>query len=105
MKPSTGKVTYPGQKSVRRVERDGEYEGDVLGLRGEDGDGEDLLITVVEDGEFVYEVPDLETIRERRKIPAATRQLEDPAPYEAEIGPALDGETTELRAELERRFG
>ena len=110
MKLSSGKVTYPGQKSVRRVERDGTYERDVLGLRGEAGDEEDLLVTVVADGDRVYEFPDLETIRERarrerRKIPTATRRLEEPAPYEAEISEGLDRETTDLRDALARQYG
>jgi len=110
MKLSSGKVTYPGQKSVRRVERDGTYERDVLGLRGEAGDGEDLLVTVVADGDRVYEFPDLETIRERarrerRKIPTATRRLEEPAPYEAEISEGLDRETTDLRDALAQQYG
>jgi len=110
MKLSTGKVTYPGAKSVRRVERDGEYAHDVLGLRGEETEGEEQLVPVIEDGNLVYEFPDLSTIREvagrtRRKVPPETRELEDPGPYDVRISSGLETETTELRERLQSQFG
>lgn len=111
MKLSTGKATYPGGKSVRRVERDGTYVRDTLGLRGEEWTGEDRageeqLVTVVADGEVVSGVPDLDAIRERarrerRKLPEAVRRIEDPAPYEVRTSDALDERTRALRQRLE----
>ena len=109
MKLSTGKVTYPGAKSVCRREENGSYTGDTIGLRGEELPGEEQLVTVIEDGTRVRDLPDLETIREtgrerRRKLPEAVRQLDDPDSYDVRISDGLRAETDELRATLERRF-
>ena len=110
MKLSKGKVTYPGAKSVRRLEDEGTYTGDVVGLRGEDLPGEELLETVIDDGECVNDLPDLEEIRdrantERRKLPEAHRKIEDPERYEVQISDGLQAETDDLRERLERRVG
>ncbi|MCU4973939.1 nicotinate phosphoribosyltransferase [Halobacteria archaeon AArc-m2/3/4] len=112
MKLSTGKVTYPGAKRVRRLESDGQYAGDVVGLRGEQlpGDsGEDVLQTVIEGGDRVLELPDVETIRttastHRQKLPERHRRLDDPEPYDVRIGDRLQSETSELERALESRI-
>jgi len=106
MKLSSGKVTYPGPKSVRRVERDGQFVRDVLGERGEDGPGAELLEPVIADGEVVREPPSLASIRERslanlRRLPADVRAFEDPATYPVEASARLDETTAALRGELE----
>jgi nicotinate phosphoribosyltransferase len=106
MKLSTGKVTYPGAKSVRRITDDGELVRDVLGRRGEDLPGDEQLVTVVEDGELVADLPSLDTVRDRaletlETLPAEYRRLEDPEPYPVEISDGLQGETDALRSELE----
>jgi nicotinate phosphoribosyltransferase len=108
MKLSTGKVTYPGQKSVRRVETDGTFERDVVALRGESGPGEELLVTVFEDGTRVYDCPSLDEVRARtrrtvERLPAETRALRDPATYPVDVSEKLRGTTEDLRAELESR--
>jgi len=103
MKLSTGKVTYPNPKQVSREVSDGTYVRDVIGLRDDDLPGESLLETVVEDGELVYDVPDLDEIRERtlaelEKLPRSVRAIEDPAEYAVEISERL-GEVTEATQE------
>jgi nicotinate phosphoribosyltransferase len=110
MKLSTGKVTYPGAKSVRRVERDGEYAYDILALRSETVEGDEQLVPIIEDGEVVYEFPDLVTVRAVagrtvRTVPRESRQLTSPEPYDVRISPGLDSQTTELRERLESQFG
>jgi nicotinate phosphoribosyltransferase len=110
MKLSTGKVTYPGAKSVRRVERDGEYAHDTLALRNETVEGDDQLVPIIEDGEVVYEFPDLATVRavagrSVRTVPRESRQLTDPEPYDVRISPELESQITELREQLESQFG
>ena len=110
MKLSTGKATYPSAKSVRRVAQDGTYTHDLLTLKDESSRGEEQLVSIVEDGELVYEFPDLPTIREttrrnRRKIPTVTRRIEDADPYDVRISPELDTQMTELRHEIEREMG
>jgi nicotinate phosphoribosyltransferase len=109
MKLSTGKVTYPGAKSVRRVEDDGAYVRDVVGLRDEPLPGEEQLVTVIADGERMAELPTLDEAREtarerRRRLPAAVRRIDDPEPYTVEISDGLQEETDGLQSELERRF-
>ena len=109
MKLSTGKVTYPCAKSVRRTSEDGRYAGDVVGLRDETGIGEKLLVTVIEDGERIYELPDLESIRttaseNRARLPEAHRRIDDPDPYDVRIGDDLRSTTDALRRSLEKRL-
>ena len=107
MKLSTGKVTYPNPKAVSRIESDGTYERDVIGLREEDLPGESLLETVVEDGDLVGDVPDLDDIRTRtlaelEKLPRSIRAIEDPAEYAVEISEQLGDLTADTEAQLER---
>ncbi|AEH39357.1 nicotinate phosphoribosyltransferase [Halopiger xanaduensis] len=109
MKLSTGKVTYPGAKTVRRTESNGQYVGDIIGLQKEQLPGTEQLVTVIEDGERVYEIPDLEAIRrtareERRKLPEPNRRIEDPEPYDVQISDGLQRETDELKRTLESRL-
>ena len=107
MKLSSGKVTYPGAKRVGRVERDGRFVRDVVGRRDEAVAGEDLLVTVVDDGDVVYDLPKLDEIRETarrsvRALPEAVRAIEEPATYDVEISEGLATETEALRRRLER---
>ena len=109
MKLSEGKATYPGAKSVHRIEEDGEYSRDVLGLREESLPGEEQLISVIEGGERVIYLPDLDairdTVRERRgKLPEGCRRIKEPEPYDVRISEGLRTETEGLRDVLERRF-
>ncbi|MFC7209287.1 nicotinate phosphoribosyltransferase [Natronoarchaeum sp. GCM10025321] len=109
MKLSTGKLTYPGAKSVRRIEEDDEYVRDIVGLRDESLSGEEQLVTVIENGKRVTELPDLEEIREtardrRQRIPETVRQIENPESYTVEISDGLQKETEELQTELEQRI-
>lgn len=110
MKLSEGKVTYPGGKSVRRVEEGGEFVRDVLALRDEDAPGEDLLVTVFEDGDLVYDLPDLDEVRERagrlrRRLPEGCRRFESPAAYPVEVSDGLRATTDALRERLGRTTG
>jgi len=110
MKLSTGKVTYPGAKSVRRVERDNGFRRDVLGHRSETDPEADLLVEVMADGALVADLPDLEASRERRaeqvgSLPEGCRALREPAAYPVEVSDELDRATEALRAELSERYG
>lgn len=127
MKLSTGKTTHPGRKSVRRLAADegdagesdaGESDGsdvngygrDVLGLRDEDLPGAEQLVTVVEDGAVVRDLPDLPAVRERarrerRRLPAGCRALRDPDDYPVAVSDGLGALTTELRQRLEAERG
>ncbi|MFB6105622.1 MAG: nicotinate phosphoribosyltransferase [Halobacteriaceae archaeon] len=112
MKLSTGKVTYPGRKTVRRVEDGGEYVRDVVGLADEwaDGDapGEELLVPVFVDGERVRQCPALSDVRtsartDRRALPDGCRDLTAPADYEVRVSDRLREETETLRERLTKQ--
>jgi len=110
MKLSTGKVTYPGQKSVRRIERNGRFREDQLGLRGDGGPGEEQLVQVFEDGSLVYDVPTLDASRERareqvRKLPREHRALRDPEAYPVRVSDPLRVVTESTRRDLEAQYG
>ncbi|MDZ7730816.1 MAG: nicotinate phosphoribosyltransferase [Natrialbaceae archaeon] len=106
MKLSTGKVTYPGQKDLRRQRSGERYTGDQIGTRGESLPGESLLEAVVENGARAHTGSSLETARTRalesvRRLPKACRAIETPDPYPVEISATLAAETEAVQAELE----
>ncbi|WP_049971583.1 nicotinate phosphoribosyltransferase [Haladaptatus cibarius] len=125
MKLSSGKVTYPGAKSLRRVHHgeEDEYRKDILALRGEvvgsededvrdgsegDSGGEEQLVTVFENGTRVYDSPGLDAIADRaregrRNLPAECRSLRNPAEYPVEISEGLRELTNEVQTQLEAR--
>jgi nicotinate phosphoribosyltransferase len=105
MKLSPGKVTYPGEKSVRRRSDGGRFVGDTLARRGEDLPGEDLLVTVFEGGERVAPLPTLAECAARRAaqvaaLPDAVRALTDPGRYPVEVSEGLERTAAEVRASL-----
>ncbi|MFB6133321.1 MAG: nicotinate phosphoribosyltransferase [Halanaeroarchaeum sp.] len=109
MKLSAGKATYPGRKSVRRVERDGGFERDVLATRQETSADEDLLVPVFEAGELVYDPPSLDEIRERRadqiaRLPEDVRAIRNPGTYPVDVSEDLDATTEAVRADLAERY-
>lgn len=105
LKLSKDKCTYPGDKQVYRAYNEsGEFDHDVLGLRGEfDGQLEALLVPMIEKGKLVYELPILEKMREygidnRKKLPLKFRQTKADQSYELKISPNLEMLTKETAA-------
>jgi nicotinate phosphoribosyltransferase len=94
MKLSEGKPSLPGPKQVWRSSG-----GDVLGLAKEEGDGEPLLIPVMEDGRRLCS-ESLEAsrtrAREQREALPARHRLLAAEPYEVRVSGSLE----RLRAEL-----
>jgi len=97
LKLSIDKATLPGIKQVwRRVDDQGRFAGDVIGLAGETLDGVPLLEPVMRHGARVREPADaLAAARQRAAeqlaaLPKSVRGLE-PAepPYPVEVSPAL----------------
>ena len=108
-KLSAGKVTYPGRKSVRRVERGGQFRGDTLALSDESGRGDEQLVEVFDGGDLVYSLPSLSDIRERAReqveaLPRAVRALRAPDTYPVWTGEGLRSTTREVRDDLTRRY-
>lgn len=105
MKLSSGKVTFPGRKSVRRIETDNHYQHDILGIENEELPGDELLTPIYESGTRVHEQESLEDIRERtlaqlRKVPLQYRQITDPSQYDVRISDQLQ----EMKDELEQKL-
>src|SRR4030067_689154 len=64
MKLSEGKITLPGRKQVfRRIDKKGNYAGDVIALADEKVTGEALLVKVMENGKITRALPALGEIR------------------------------------------
>ena len=90
------KATVPGRKQVyRQTNTDGHYCKDCVTLWNEPvPDGEPLLISIVEDGELVYNFSNLTDIQARAKtelskLHESHKTLTDAKPYQVEIHPAL----------------
>ena len=78
---ATGKVSYPGRKQVFRTQTDDRVVArDVLGLEDETDLGKPVLRPIVEHGELVYPLPNLDEIRQYiddqlNQLPTALKQL------------------------------
>ena len=98
------KVSNPGLQQVRRYTMDGRFLGDTIydpteGPPGDaveisgrpldlplDGEGEDLLVPVVRNGQIIYNAPSIEAVRHRTleqlsRLPAAVLRFVEPEPY------------------------
>ena len=107
-KLSKGKTTLPGIKSIRRITENGKFKKDILDLRGHSEEGRELLVDVYEDGELVYEVPDLDVVRERcassvEKMPIGSRMVIDPEEYSVEIGKELEDTFHSVKRRIKNR--
>jgi len=87
-----GKATVPGRKQVyRQTDTDGNYYKDYVTLWNEPStDGEPLLISIVKDGELVYNFPKLTDIQKRMiteltKLDESHKTITDAKPYPVEI--------------------
>ncbi len=84
------KATLPGAKQIFRVEKDGKYVSDILGLTDENLNGERKLIQIFKDGRLVYKLPKLDEIREKakkelEKLPEKYRRIRNPEAYPVEV--------------------
>jgi nicotinate phosphoribosyltransferase len=108
LKLSKDKCTYPGDKQVYRVYKEnGEFDHDVLGLRGEfDRQLEALLVPVMKSGKLVYELPELSESQKYcrnniSRLPQKFRQIATDQSYRVEISPQLE----KLTAKVSAKYG
>jgi len=85
MKLSVGKKSFPGRKQVFRIEKDGKFVKDTIGIENENVTGEKLLIPMIKKGKLAYKLPRLEEIKEYikkevKKLPEQYKQLEVQSP-------------------------
>lgn len=88
------KETLPGAKQVFRVEKDGKYIKDVLGLSTERVEGRAMLVQIFKDGELVYKLPKLDEIRDKaraelEKLPEEYKRIRNPAAYPVEVSESI----------------
>ncbi|MBO3800538.1 MAG: nicotinate phosphoribosyltransferase [Candidatus Brockarchaeota archaeon] len=99
------KVTLPGAKQVFRIEENGKYRKDAIGLFDEELEGEKKLVQIFRNGELVYKLPSLDEIREKartelQKLPEEYKRIRNPATYPVEISRKLLELTNKLRTSL-----
>jgi nicotinate phosphoribosyltransferase len=103
IKLSAGKVTLPGVKQVFRSSRNGQYHHDVIGLEGEELDGEPLLRMVMKSGRQLAPEPlDRARIRCRQglaRLPEALRSLRKKAAFEVTHSEMLQELASKARGE------
>ncbi len=84
------KATLPGAKQVYRVERNGKYVRDMVGLCDENLEGEKRLVQVFKDGRLFYRLPKLDEIREKarmelERLPEEYKKIRSPEAYPVEV--------------------
>ncbi len=99
------KITLPGAKQVFRIEKNGRYVKDMLGLSHEDLEGEKKLIQIFKNGKLIYKLPSLDEVRERaqtalEKLPEEYKRVRNPATYPVEISIELLKLTERMRKNL-----
>ena len=104
IKLSEDKRSYPGKKQVYRIEKDGQFNNDVLALESEHINGTPLLEKVVENGERVSPRRDIREIRaycleQVAKMPNYTKLVEGTLSYDLRISEGIE----ELIIQLARK--
>jgi len=84
------KATLPGAKQVYRVEENGKYVKDIIGLCDENLEGEGRLIQIFKDGRLTYRLPKLDEIREKarrelEKLPEEYKRIRSPEAYPVQV--------------------
>lgn len=72
---SAEKQSYPGKKEVFRFEKNGKFEKDIVALHDEVYEGRKLLKSIYEKGKLVYDIPNIEDVRNKAKN--SLEKLED----------------------------
>ncbi|MBO3769017.1 MAG: nicotinate phosphoribosyltransferase [Candidatus Brockarchaeota archaeon] len=99
------KITLPGAKQVFRIEENGKYVKDIIGLSTEHLKGEKKLVRIFENGELVYRLPSLDEIREKAqtelsKLPEEYKKIRNPATYPVEISEELIKLTEKIKRSI-----
>ncbi len=90
------KATVPGKKQIYRItDADGNYIKDRVTLWDEEiAEGQPLLIPIIQNGELVYDFPNLHAIQERtiaelEKLPDCHKHLSNAIPYPVALDPIV----------------
>jgi nicotinate phosphoribosyltransferase len=95
LKLSSGKKTLVAEKQVYRLKNDGRLEKDIIGLRNENINGEDLLKPVMENGQRLQPAEALDDIRQRfadefSRLDDDIKAIEAPAQFPVDVSPELE---------------
>lgn len=94
-KRSEGKATWPGRKQVyRHYGTDGRLGHDIVTVEGDPQQGQPLLVQAMREGRRLVPSPSLTEVRKQAgsslaQLPEPLRRLDEAAPYETRIAPAL----------------
>lgn len=106
MKLSKGKITLPGRKKVYRFkDAQGNFKKDIIALADEQINGEPLLNQVMKKGEINYELPSLDSIRNKAfeglsKLPEKYKALTSADSYPVELSKNLQNLITKLKRQI-----
>ncbi len=108
IKLSQGKITYPGRKSIYRInQKDQVY--DILSLEGEENESIDLLQTVMVDGKSIISPPILKEVREYSlqqvsQLPSRFHSISEYMPFKVKISSGLNNITEKLKVKWNSRI-
>jgi len=109
MKLSSKKISLPGRKQVFRIEKHGQYIGDVIGLENEKIKGKKLLVPYIKNGKLVKKLPSLEGIRkyyerEKKKFKRELFAIDKKVKYPVEISAELNKMTAQTKKQIQKQF-
>ncbi len=103
IKLSQGKITYPGKKSLHRIKQ-GTEQYDIIGLKGEELNNEDLLQKVMVNGKSLIPPPILKDVRnysmkQVSQLPSLYHNISKSVTYQVKTSRGLDNLTAKLTKE------
>lgn len=109
MKFSEDKATYPSKKQVyRRLDNDGFFTEDIVGLEGEGLTEKQLLVQIVKNGTLCYELPTINeiqknTIENLSHLPGRYKRIKYPDSYTVAWSERLEQLKTDTEKGLRER--
>lgn len=105
MKLSQEKLSLPGRKQVFRIEKNGKYVEDIIGLEKENIKGKKLLVPYIKNGKLVRKLPSIPEInkyyeRERKKFKPSLFNINRKINYKVSLSNDLKSLIKETRADI-----
>lgn len=108
MKLSEGKRSWPGEKQVFRVERNGKYLKDIIGLNKEKL-GSPLQRLVIKKGKSIYSRPPVPSIQkyiqtQLKKLPPKFLDISKEYSYRVEYSDSLKQLASKVEKDIKRQY-
>ncbi|MFH0856343.1 MAG: nicotinate phosphoribosyltransferase [bacterium] len=102
-KLTKGKASLPGRKNVFRIYENGKMARDIIGEENENL-GEPLLIKMIENGELIYDLPEMDEIRsyikeQVKKLPEPLLEIDKQNKYDVMVSKKLEELLEEVKRE------